>query len=70
MSARRVKEIRALAYHIEFGGYYPAMRRSESKLQAMNPTARQRRRADVLGERKIAKKIERERIERLRGDYL
>lgn len=68
MSARRVKEIRALAYHVEFGGYYPAMRRSGEKLAAMKPTARQLRRAAALGERKIAKAIERERVERARGE--
>lgn len=62
MSGKMEREMRALYYHSECGGYYPAMERSARTLyHVLRPTPKKLRRLDVMMSRKIEKYLTQER---------
>lgn len=67
---RRAREMRGLAYHVEYGGNYPAMHKSGLRLKALKPTAKELRRLDVMKVRKWAKEIEKERRWEFESGYV
>lgn len=58
MSQRRAKQARQLTHHVEYGAYYPAMARSQKKLDALDLTKREERRAHEMSERKLQKRFQ------------
>lgn len=55
MNAKKAKRMRQLAHHIEFGGNYPAMTKSGIEFDKAKLTAKQKRRAEKMAEKKMAK---------------